>query len=51
MPIEILKAKYKEIIKRSVADKKSKKRKLKLTHSTLVSDSDLGSIKKQLRLK
>ena len=34
-----------------ILTKKSKKRKLKLTHSTLVNDSDLGSIKKQLRLK
>ena len=31
--------------------KKSKKRKLKLTHSTLVNDSDLGSIKKQFEIK
>ena len=31
--------------------KNLKKRKLKLTHSSLVNDSDLGSIKKQLRLK
>ena len=37
--------------KNHILTKKSKKRKLKLTHSSLVSDSDLGSIKKQLRLK
>ena len=45
------KIKRKHAFKNHILTKKSKKRKLKLTHSTLVSDSDLGSIKKQLRLK
>ena len=43
------KLKRKHAFKDHILTKKSKKRKLKLTHSTLVSDSDLGSIKKQLR--
>ena len=43
--------KRKHAFKNHILTKKSKKRKLKLTHSTLVNDSDLGSIKKQLRLK
>ena len=45
------KIKRKHAFKNHILTKKSKKRKLKLTHSSLVSDSDLGSIKKQLRLK
>ena len=39
------KIKRKHAFKNHILTKKSKKRKLKLTHSTLVSDSDLGSIK------
>jgi large subunit ribosomal protein L35 len=31
--------------------KKSKKRKLKLTHSTLVHEADADNVKQQLRLK
>ena len=45
------KIKRKHAFKNHILTKKSKKRKLKLTHSTLVNDSDLGSIKEQLRLK
>ena len=45
------KIKREHAFKNHILTKKSKKRKLKLTHSTLVNDSDLGSIKKQLRLK
>ena len=45
------KIKRKHAFKNHILTKKSKKRKLKLTHSSLVNDSDLGSIKKQLRLK
>ena len=45
------KIKRKHAFKNHILTKKSKKRKLKLTHSTIVSESDLGSIKKQLRLK
>ena len=45
------KIKRKHAFKNHILTKKSKKRKLKLTHSSLVSDSDLESIKKQLRLK
>ena len=45
------KIKRKHAFKNHILTQKSKKRKLKLTHSTLVNDSDLGSIKKQLRLK
>ncbi len=45
------KIKRKHAFKNHILTKKSKKRKLKLTHSTLVNDSDMGSIKKQLRLK
>ena len=45
------KIKRKHAFKNHILTKKSNKRKLKLTHSTLVNDSDLGSIKKQLRLK
>ena len=35
---------------KTITTKKSKKRKLKLTHSGLVDDSDKKSIKEQLRL-
>ena len=45
------KIKRKHAFKNHILTKKSKTRKLKLTPSSLVSDSDLGSIKKQLRLK
>ena len=45
------KIKRKHAFKNHILTKKSKKRKLKLTHPSLVSDNDLGSIKKQLRLK
>ena len=45
------KIKRKHAFKNHILTKKSKKRKLKLTHSSLVSDNDLGNIKKQLRLK
>jgi large subunit ribosomal protein L35 len=45
------KIKRKHAFKNHILTKKSKKRKLKLTHSSLVHDNDLGSIKKQLRLK
>jgi large subunit ribosomal protein L35 len=45
------KIKRKHAFKSHILTKKSKKRKLKLTHSTLVHDSDSDNIKKQLRLK
>ena len=45
------KIKRKHAFKNHILTKKSKKRKLKLTHASLVSDSDLESVKKQLRLK
>jgi len=45
------KIKRKHAFKNHILTKKSKKRKLKLTHDGLVSDSDLNNIKKQLRLK
>ena len=45
------KIKRKHAFKSHILTKKSKKRKLKLTHSTLVHDSDVNSIKEQLRLK
>tara|TARA_B100001175_G_scaffold316738_1_gene331463 strand:- start:2117 stop:2314 length:198 start_codon:yes stop_codon:yes gene_type:complete len=45
------KIKRKHAFKSHILTKKSKKRKLKLTHSTLVNDSDVKSIKEQLRLK
>ena len=45
------KIKRKYAFKNHILTKKSKKRKLKLTHSTLVHDSDSDNIKKQLRLK
>ncbi|MDP2060182.1 MAG: 50S ribosomal protein L35 [Flavobacteriaceae bacterium] len=45
------KIKRKHAFKSHILTKKSKKRKLKLTHATLVSDADLNSVKEQLRLK
>ena len=45
------KVKRKHAFKSHILTKKSNKRKLKLTHSTLVHDSDTNNIKEQLRLK
>ncbi|WP_445381792.1 50S ribosomal protein L35 [Robiginitalea sp. IMCC44478] len=45
------KIKRKHAYKSHILTKKSKKRKLKLTHSTLVHEADENSIKEQLRLK
>ena len=45
------KIKRKHAFKSHILTKKSKKRKLKLTHSSLVHDSDATNIKEQLRLK
>jgi large subunit ribosomal protein L35 len=45
------KIKRKHAFKSHILTKKSKKRKLKLTHSGLVHDADVNSIKQQLRLK
>ena len=45
------KIKRKHAFKSHILTKKSKKRKLKLTHSVLVHDSDINSVKEQLRLK
>ena len=45
------KIKRKHAFKSHILTKKSKKRKLKLTHSGLVHDSDINSVKEQLRLK
>ena len=45
------KIKRKHAFNNHILSKKSKMRKLKLTHDGLVSDSDLNSIRKQLRLK
>ena len=45
------KIKRKHAFKSHILTKKSKKRKLKLTHSTLVHDSDVANIKGQLGLK
>ena len=45
------KIKRKHAFKSHILTKKSKKRKLKLTHSGLVHDSDVNSIKEQLRSK
>ena len=42
--------KRKHAFKSHILTKKSKKRKLKLTHSGLVHNSDVTSIKEQLRL-
>ncbi|MBT9190291.1 MULTISPECIES: 50S ribosomal protein L35 [Zobellia] len=45
------KIKRKHAFKSHILTKKSKKRKLKLTHDTLVHANDVNSIKEQLRLK
>ena len=45
------KIKRKHAFKNHILTKKSKKRKLKLTHPSLVHKSDLQSIELQLRLK
>ena len=45
------KIKRKYAFKNHILTKKSKKRKLKLTHSGLVHGSDINSVKEQLRLK
>ena len=45
------KIKRKKAFKNHILTKKSKKRKLKLTHSTPVHKSDLQNIELQLRLK
>ncbi|MFN4764404.1 50S ribosomal protein L35 [Gillisia sp. Q332] len=45
------KIKRKHAYKSHILTKKSKKRKLALTHSTLVHDADKSNIKLQLRLK
>lgn len=45
------KIKRKHAFKSHILTKKSNKRKLKLTHSTLVHKSDVNSVKEQLRLK
>ncbi|GGD42948.1 MULTISPECIES: 50S ribosomal protein L35 [Muriicola] len=45
------KIKRQHAYKSHILTKKSKKRKLKLTHSTLVHPADEDSIKQQLRLK
>jgi len=45
------KIKRKHAFKSHILTKKSKKRKLKLTHSTLVSKADENNVKHMLRLK
>jgi len=45
------KIKRKHAFKSHILTKKSKKRKLKLTHAGLVHESDSDNIKEQLRLK
>jgi large subunit ribosomal protein L35 len=45
------KIKRKHAFKSHILTKKSKKRKLRLTHSTLVDQADKSSILEQLRLK
>ncbi len=45
------KIKRKHAFKSHILTKKSKKRKLKLTHSGIVHESDTDNIKEQLRLK
>ena len=45
------KIKRKHAFKSHILTKKSKKTKLKLTHSTLVHDADVANVKQQLRLK
>ena len=45
------KIKRKHAFKSHILTKKSKKRKLALTHDTLVSDADESNVKQMLRLK
>ncbi len=45
------KIKRKHAFKSHILTKKSKKRKLRLTHSTLVHEADEANIREQLRLK
>ena len=45
------KIKRKHAFKNHILKKKSKKRKLKLTHSTLVNKTDIRNIEQQLRLR
>ncbi len=45
------KIKRKHAFKNHILTKKSKKRKLKLTHSTLVNKADIRNIEQQLRLR
>lgn len=45
------KIKRKHAFKRHILTKKSNKRKLKLTHSTLVHPSDVAAVKEMLNLK
>ncbi len=45
------KIKRKQAFKSHILTKKSTKRKLALTHSALVHDSDMNSVREQLRLK
>ena len=45
------KIKRKHAFKNHILTKKSKKRKLALRHSTLVHESDVDNIRRQLRLK
>ena len=45
------KIKRKHAYKSHILTKKSKKRKLRLTHATLVHEADEANIKEQLRLK
>ena len=45
------KIKRKHAFKSHILTKKSKKRKLKLTHATLVNQADEDNIRQQLRLK
>jgi large subunit ribosomal protein L35 len=45
------KIKRKHAYKSHILTKKSKKRKLKLTHATLVSDADMKSVQQQLGLR
>ena len=45
------KIKRKHAFKNHILTKKSKKRKLRLTHSTTVDKKDVKSIKEQLRIK
>ena len=45
------KIKRKHAYKSHILTKKSKKRKLKLTHATLVSDADMKNVQQQLGLR